>query len=110
MMTTANKNGYVESFHDKFRRECLARDLFFTLSEARVVIATWRKKFNQIRPHRSLSMKTPEEFAFGRSPGKRYRAQHAFYAAASGFRSGSMLTERWDRLSIGLDPFTLSGP
>ncbi|MFN5001598.1 MAG: integrase core domain-containing protein, partial [Akkermansiaceae bacterium] len=44
------QNGYVESFHDKFRRECLARELFYTLSEARVVIAAWRMKFNQVRP------------------------------------------------------------
>ena len=57
------QNGYVESFHDKFRRECLARELFYTLSEAKVVIAAWRMKFNQVRPHRSLGMKTPEEFA-----------------------------------------------
>ena len=103
------QNGYVESFHDKFRRECLARELFYTLSEARVVIAAWRKKFNQIRPHRSLSMKTPEEFALGWTPGERYRAQHASYAAASGLRSGSMLTERWNPLSICSDPLTLSG-
>jgi len=48
------QNGYVESFHDKFRRESLARELFYTLSEAQVVIAAWRKKFNQIRPPTQL--------------------------------------------------------
>jgi putative transposase len=53
----------VESFHDKFRRECLARELFDTLGEARVVIGAWRWKLNQVRPHRSLGMRTPEEFA-----------------------------------------------
>ena len=52
------QNGYVESFHDKFRRECLARELFFTLSECRVVVADWRNKYNKVRPHRSLGMKT----------------------------------------------------
>jgi transposase InsO family protein len=26
------QNGYVEIFHDKFRREFLARELFYTLS------------------------------------------------------------------------------
>ena len=57
------QNGYVESFHDKFRRECLAREMFYTLTEARVVIGDYRRKFNTIRPHRSLGMKTPEEFA-----------------------------------------------
>ncbi len=57
------QNGFVESFHDKFRSECLARELFYTLGEARVVIADWRNKYNGVRPHRSLGMLTPEEFA-----------------------------------------------
>ena len=57
------QNGYVESFHDKFRRECLARELFFTMSECRVVVTDWRRKYNKVRPHRSLGMRTPAEFA-----------------------------------------------
>ena len=104
------QNGYVESFHDKFRRECLARELFYTLSEAMVVIAVWRRKFNQIRPHRSLGMKTPEEFAFDLAPRGRPTTQSASYAAASGLRSGSRLTSRWQPLSINPNPLTLSGP
>jgi len=104
------QNGYVESFHDKFRRECLARELFYTLSEARVVIAAWRMKFNQVRPHRSLGMKTPEEFAFGLAPARGQTAQSASYAAASGLRSGSRLTSRWQPLSMNPNPLTLSGP
>ena len=104
------QNGYVESFHDKFRRECLARELFYTLSEARVVIAAWRMKFNQIRPHRSLGMKTPEEFAFGLVPRGGSATQSASYATASGLRSGSRLTSRWQPLSITSNPLTLSGP
>lgn len=104
------QNGYVESFHDKFRRECLARELFFTLSEARVVIAAWRKKFNQVRPHRSLSMKTPEEFAQGWQSGERCRAQHASSTPAYGLRSGTMLTSPRNQLLTDLNPLTLSGP
>lgn len=57
------QNGFVESFHDKFRAECLARELFYTLGEARVVIGDWRRKYNRVRPHRSLGMLTPAEFA-----------------------------------------------
>jgi putative transposase len=57
------QNGFVESFHDKFRAECLARELFYTLGEARVVIGDWRRKYNHVRPHRSLGMLTPAEFA-----------------------------------------------
>jgi transposase InsO family protein len=63
------QNGYVESFHDKFRRECLARELFYTLSESRVVIGDWRWKYNRVRPHRSLGMKTPAQFASEHCPG-----------------------------------------
>ena len=33
------QNGLVESFHDKFRHGCLAREFCYPLSEARVVIA-----------------------------------------------------------------------
>ena len=56
-------NGYVESFHDKFRRECLGREIFYTLTECRVVVNDWKRKYNQVRPHRSLGMQTPVEFA-----------------------------------------------
>jgi len=57
------QNGYVESFHDKFRRECLGREIFYTLSECRVVVKDWLWKYNHQRPHRSLGMRTPNEFA-----------------------------------------------
>jgi transposase InsO family protein len=57
------QNGYVESFHDKFRRECLGREIFYTLSECRVVVKDWKWKYNHVRPHRSLGMQTPLEFA-----------------------------------------------
>ena len=68
------QNGYVESFHDKFRRECLGREMFYTLSECRVVIGDWRQKFNQIRPHRSLGMRTPKEFTAELPPRNRRAA------------------------------------
>jgi putative transposase len=68
------QNGYVESFHDKFRRECLGREMFYTLSESRVVIADWHQKFNEVRPHRSLGMRTPKEFTAELPPRKRRAA------------------------------------
>ncbi len=36
------KNGYIESFHDKFRDECLQREWFESLLEAQAVIENWR--------------------------------------------------------------------
>lgn len=57
------ENGYIESFHDKFRDECLNREVFGSLLEARIVIESWRVEYNTERPHSSLGNKTPEEFA-----------------------------------------------
>ena len=55
-------NPYVESFHDKFRDECLNENYFLSLAEARTIIEDWRTEFNTFRPHRSLKGLTPEEF------------------------------------------------
>lgn len=57
------ENGYIESFHDKLRDECLNRELFGTLAEARVILESWRKDYNECRPHSSLGYQTPGEFA-----------------------------------------------
>lgn len=55
-------NPFVESFHDKFRDECLNENYFLSLTEARTIIEDWRIEFNTFRPHRSLKGLTPEEF------------------------------------------------
>jgi len=57
------ENAYIESFHDKLRDECLNREIFGSLWEARVVIEQWRLYYNAERPHSSLGYQTPAEFA-----------------------------------------------
>ena len=57
------QNGWIESFHSRFREECLNRELFFSLAEARVVVEDYRRFYNGDRPHSSLDYKTPDEFA-----------------------------------------------
>ena len=57
------QNGFIESFHSRFREECLDREQFWTLSEARVVIEDWRLEYNALRPHKSLRLETPLAFA-----------------------------------------------
>ena len=57
------ENGHIESFHDKLRDECLNRELFGSLLEAKVLIEQWRIEYNQQRPHSSLRYQTPAEFA-----------------------------------------------
>lgn len=57
------QNPYVESFHDKMRRECLNANEFATVVEARAVVWQWLEEYNEYRPHSSLGYKTPREFA-----------------------------------------------
>ena len=57
------QNGYVESFNNKFRDELLNRELFHSLSEAKLLIERYRKEYNEIRPHSSLNYLTPKEYA-----------------------------------------------
>ncbi len=57
------QNGYAESFNGRFRRECLNRELIYTFSEGRVVFEDWRCYYNTERPHRSLGLQTPAQFA-----------------------------------------------
>jgi Transposase and inactivated derivatives len=57
------QNGFAESFNSKFRAEFLERELIYTLMEARVLAEDWRIFYNETRPHRSLEMLTPKEFA-----------------------------------------------
>jgi transposase InsO family protein len=52
-------NGFVESFNGKLRDECLNREWFRDLREARVVIEAWRQFYNHQRPHSSLGYRTP---------------------------------------------------
>jgi putative transposase len=56
------QNGDNESFNGKFRDECLSLEWFRSREEARVVIETWRRHYNHVRPHSSLKDLTPIEF------------------------------------------------
>lgn len=57
-----NQNAYCESFNARFRDECLNTQWFSTLAEAQDNIETWRKEFNEQRPHSSLNYRTPKQF------------------------------------------------
>jgi putative transposase len=56
------QNAFVESFNGKFRDECLNENWFLTLQEAQMIIETWRKEYNEDRPHSSLNDMTPYEY------------------------------------------------
>jgi putative transposase len=75
------QNGATESFNGKFRDvrdECLSLEWFRSRAEAKVVIETWRKHFNEVRPHSSLGYLTPAAFA------ARLKEQDAAFVPATG--------------------------
>jgi putative transposase len=53
------ENGYCESFNSKLRDELLNGEIFYTLKEAQVIIESWRRHYNTIRPHSSLAYRPP---------------------------------------------------
>lgn len=61
------QNGSNESFNGTFRKECLNAEIFGSLTEARVVIEKWRRRYNERRPHSSQNYITPEMAYFGLS-------------------------------------------
>jgi putative transposase len=61
------QNGADESFNGKFRDECLSLEWFRNRTEAKIVIENWRRHYNEVRPHSSLSYQSPVEFKLKRS-------------------------------------------
>lgn len=53
------ENGYIESFNGKLRDELLNREIFMTLTEAKVLIEQWRQEYNHFRHHSSLGYRSP---------------------------------------------------
>ncbi|WP_238273001.1 IS3 family transposase [Methylobacterium cerastii] len=58
------ENGYVESFNARLRDELLNGEIFYTLREAQVVIESWRRHYNGVRPHASLGYRPPAPEVF----------------------------------------------
>jgi putative transposase len=56
-------NGYIESFNNRLRRECLNRNHWNTLFEARVVIGDFKHEHNRRHRHSALGYRTPAEYA-----------------------------------------------
>ncbi len=55
-------NAVIESFNGRLRQECLNQNWFLSLQDAREKLESWRRDYNETRPHSSLGNRTPEEF------------------------------------------------
>ncbi len=62
------ENGYVESFNGKLRDELLDREVFYTLTEAKILIERWRREYNTVRPHSALGYRPPAPEAISPAP------------------------------------------
>lgn len=56
------QNGFGERFNGTVRDECLNMHVFHSVAEARIVLATYHRQYNEERPHSSLGYRTPAEF------------------------------------------------
>ena len=56
-------NAIVESFHGRFRQECLNAHWFMSLADAQEKVDAWRWEYNHRRPHSSLGNVPPARFA-----------------------------------------------
>lgn len=57
------QNGFIESFNGRLRDELLNETLFRSLPHARAVLETWRRDYNEERPHSKLGWMTPGDYA-----------------------------------------------
>jgi hypothetical protein len=60
MFTLCSKSHLVRLRH---KSECLSLEWFRSRAEAKAVIETWRRHYNEVRPHSSLGYLTPAAFA-----------------------------------------------
>ncbi|VAZ74448.1 hypothetical protein LAUMK4_01949 [Mycobacterium persicum] len=56
-------NGHIESFNNRLRRECLNRNHWTSLTEARVVIGDFKDEHNRRHRHSARNYLTPAEYA-----------------------------------------------
>jgi putative transposase len=58
-------NAFIESLNGKFRAECLNTHWFMSLDDAREKMESWRKDYNEVRPHSAIGNKPPMSLVSG---------------------------------------------
>ena len=52
-------NAFIENLNGKFRAECLNVHWFMSLDDPRAKCETWRRDYNEVRPHSGIGSKPP---------------------------------------------------
>ena len=58
------ENGFIESFNARLRDDLLDGEICYTLREAQIVIESWRRHYNAVRPHASIGYRAPAPEVF----------------------------------------------
>jgi putative transposase len=58
------ENGYTESVNARLRDELLGGKIFYTVKEVQIIVESWRRHYNTIRPHESFGYKPPAPEVF----------------------------------------------
>jgi transposase InsO family protein len=65
----------LEAENARLRDELLDGEIFYSLAEAKIVIESWRRHYNTVRPHGSLGYKPPAPEVFVPAMSARASAQ-----------------------------------
>ncbi len=52
-------NAFIEAFNGRFRAECLNTHWFLSLDDAKKKLESWRRYYNELRPHGAIGNKPP---------------------------------------------------
>ena len=58
----------MKSFNGKLRDELLDREIFYALTEVKILIEQWRRQCNTVRPHSALGYLSPAPEAVRPAP------------------------------------------
>ena len=61
---TSNRCPIIESFNARLRDELLDGEIFYTLHGAQIVIESWRRHYNHVRPNASIGYRAPAPEVF----------------------------------------------
>ena len=85
------QNAFTESFIGRLRDECLNETVFGSLAHARAVLRSWRRDYNEVRPHSALNGRSPSSISLPPcSPG----SSPLRVACGDGLRPGLTQTAR----------------
>jgi transposase InsO family protein len=99
------ENSFIESFNARLRDELLDGEIFYSLAEAKIVIESWRRHYNTVRPHGSLGYKPPAPEVFvpamaARATAQTQQAPQPALASRPSMNYHSNWTSQWGLITL----------